>query len=749
LLENLNKLFVYPTQRSIKNSLKKEKTLINIISIKEFFETVVFVKNRIIIDKIGRFLILKEAIESIDIKKIGFSGNFLDFLEHSQFIFKFFDELNSEFVPFGALRGQDVYAEFEDHLSLLEKVYLEYKKILEQKGYHDPSIYDSMEINIEYVKRFEEIVIKTVGYLTKKELKTIADVSKYTKVTITLEIDRYNKNMLEKLNEFGFLLEGYGLYELNFNDLSYTKQSLKSEFASINSYRFSQKISQGAYIFHLLYKLKNDPKTDSIHIILLDEDFEELLKGLDFFNNLNFAMGEPLQKTELFKNITSLLEEKSELLLSQKGIEPLATLLKNSFKNHRNFDLIRDTLFSLEGSKKLLENYNSYDVGELLMRELKKSSLDDIGGGKIKVTGLLEARNIELDSVIVVGFNKGIFPSKNQKDLFLNSKLKRACGIPTNEDRENLQMHFFASLLRSAKRVDILYLENEDFEPSAFLSHFPHKEIAVLEGELNSAFFGRQKREALEDDEIVEDINLKTFTLSHTSLQTYLTCKRKFYYRYIKKLKDSSEENRVPLMLGSRFHEVMRELGEEIPLDEVKLLDILKNGMIKKGDSALELFEADLFLKGCESFVKKEVERLKSGIKPLYFELELESEIEGFRFKGTIDRVDLLDDGYAIIDYKTGKNIKIDTSKNVEKSTNFQLAIYKIALQNELNISANSAFYYDIKRGALLNENTLCVKEKLLREKLQELAEKRQTFSKTHLKTECRRCPYTILCGRE
>ena len=91
--------------------------------------------------------------------------------------------------------------------------------------------------------------------------------------------------------------------------------------------------------------------------------------------------------------------------------------------------------------------------------------------------GLLETRGVEFEAVIVVDFNDDVFPKQEEKDLFINSEIRRDVGLPLIIDRENLQKLYFERLLQKSKYVSISFLDNNDSKISRFFHDFPELKI--------------------------------------------------------------------------------------------------------------------------------------------------------------------------------------------------------------------------------------------------------------------------------
>jgi ATP-dependent helicase/DNAse subunit B len=113
-----------------------------------------------------------------------------------------------------------------------------------------------------------------------------------------------------------------------------------------------------------------------------------------------------------------------------------------------------------------------------------------------------------------------------------------------------------------------------------------------------------------------------------------------------------------------------------------------------------------------ERFIRKEQERGPLKTRPRFFEasfggktgLTSESdneivhpepiEIGGVKLRGKIDRIDLADDGFTIVDYKSGSSKKL---KHIERGTSLQLPLYLRVAEDLLR-----SIHYDLKGVAAL-----------------------------------------------
>lgn len=184
---------------------------------------------------------------------------------------------------------------------------------------------------------------------------------------------------------------------------------------------------------------------------------------------------------------------------------------------------------------------------------------------------------------------------------------------------------------------------------------------------------------------------------SHSRLECFENCPRKYFYQYMKKM--SSDESSISLEFGTLLHRVLEEKGRTLNnLDHNKLNNILYDGV----ESEEILGINDLKKKYWEVWDNKDSEgrnyndKLDIFLNVLNKEMEQETIWEPYRFeqyfefvydnkvifRGFIDRIDKNEDGhFRVIDYKTSKK----TYEQKKLSTSQQFALYAMAILLEFN----------------------------------------------------------------
>lgn len=193
----------------------------------------------------------------------------------------------------------------------------------------------------------------------------------------------------------------------------------------------------------------------------------------------------------------------------------------------------------------------------------------------------------------------------------------------------------------------------------------------------------------MEREKFIAKLPSEKFKVSFSSLDTFKTCPRKYYYNYLLKLPRIDRPwfsfgNFNHLVLEKFYNVIIRckKVGKEYDRKQI---------MYKAFYSALKRFRKDT-MKGrnggitadqlyeSKGLLKRYLEKIQ-GAEPevMWTERKFEVDLgEGVLIRGFIDRVDRIDENtFQIVDYKT-------SSKTYKPDKNHQLNIYALALKSIL-----------------------------------------------------------------
>ncbi|RXJ87421.1 PD-(D/E)XK nuclease family protein [Arcobacter sp. CECT 8985] len=780
-MQNNQRLIVYPTSRAIRQNvlLQKDtnKLLPFFLTIDDFFKKSFSYSNKKSIDEEQKFIFLKESIKFDEFKKLGISSNFTQFLKQSDYIFRFFNEISSEKVSIDDIKDVDTYEFYNEHLEILKKVKQNYIEILEKNNYIDRvNEVKYQKINLDFLKKFSDIKLYFEGYFTNVEFDKIIEISKNINLIININTNEYNKKSYEIFKNIGIELENDFNYSLDItNKKIIKKQKKENNFSNFEIKGFSSRISQIAYIKSCIVNSINkgvDPS--NIALILPDESFATNLRLFDDEGYFNYAMGIDINNSNSYKLLYSLYNYANEKdIKNSQSIEFYAIDINflneilsfwNTQINKNSFSVLCNYLIEYEKNKEILKKLKEViykldnllfsnntnilfkEVVKILLQKISNITIDDINSGKITVMGLLESRAIKFETVIICDFNESYIPKISLKDKFLSTKVKEFAKLPTVKDRENLQKYYYKRLIENCKNLYVSFVSNDTSTISRFASELFDKRLddSTYDNNYKHILYKKQKINHF-DKQIIEKIDLSKLTWSATSLKTYLQCKRKFYFQYILRLK----EHEISLKpkgfeLGDIIHKILYEYYE-LGFDTKERLQALFTKYTNK--NPFLTLELEVWKKKIEQFYNFEKQRIQN-IQVLQKEMPFNITYQNINIKGVIDRVDKINDTYLVIDYKTSANLKVDSLKNYEKSCDFQLEFYFLALQNIYKTSNIESYYYDLNSTKLLKEVAINEKLDLLNETFAELKTTKVNFEKCEDKSICNFCSYKTLCNR-
>ena len=773
---------ILPSSRAIRAAILKEKEhnsfLPSYITMSDFLQRALVVEDYIRVDDDTRTLLLLEASDFKSFSALNIERNFFTFTQNSSYIFRFFEELSGELVDIDSLAMADTYGDYEEHIEILQELYVRYEKLCKVKKILDPIfLAKNYTLNHSYIKSQEEVLLVVEGYLTNFELKILQECAQIVPLRLRFYANEFNIKMQDKLKDLGIEIVEEKNQIINLSTKSIEGSSPVRSNALVSCESFSQRLLQVAFIKQKVKEfIDKGIAPEKIVVVLPNENFAEHLKRFDEKCNFNFAMGESLRSSSFMQAIeavTQYLDNKTvqnRSRLNRVGVDlaeglqskykssiselDFNTLLYPFIKEERNkavLKIIDEELFYFEKLLPILQKSTFKSALHLFINRLKNRSTDDVRGGKITVMGVLETRSVTFDGVIVVDFNEGTVPRKSEKDLFLNSSTRIKAGLPGAQDRESLQKLYYNNLFLRAQEVAISYVSSVDAVPSRFLTQLGiETRSSYDESQWAGVLFKSHMKEELSEHKIEQAYDFTQHNLSATGLKSFLSCKRRFYHRYVDGLTEHHIEEDLPQEheIGTALHAALQEVYEKKSRFSSKeelqkaIGEALK---VHSADTVLDKYLQKMWIKRLDAFIDNEIERFKEA-EVMACEKSLSTEVCGIRLNGNIDRIDRTLDGLEVLDYKSGSYPKY-TARTVENAKDFQLEFYYLLAKNEAEVK--SCGYYDLKSGKIITEDLLETKLELLYKHLEELRETKVfDFEKTEELKECTYCPYTDLCGR-
>lgn len=209
-----------------------------------------------------------------------------------------------------------------------------------------------------------------------------------------------------------------------------------------------------------------------------------------------------------------------------------------------------------EGSSRVfLEDATVFNLVEKIVKG-ETLNFDGVPLKGLQIMGVLEARALDFETVIIPSMNERIFPRSKFGATFIPMVLRRAYRLNTNEDQESAYIYFFYRMISRANDVYLLYDARttgmKSSQPSRFIHQLRH--IIVPENlkydilPYNLVSVATPTILVNKTNDIMEKINRfrssdNPLYLSATSIERYLGCPVAFYLENIAGFRQGEEMN--------------------------------------------------------------------------------------------------------------------------------------------------------------------------------------------------------------
>lgn len=797
------------------------------LTIAEFFEKIAFTKE-CMIPKNTRDFFMFQALQNvkqnykskIEYGFLNFETSFMIFLQTSSVLLQFYDELREHKIPItkeSLLKFSqiDSYEEYSDQLLLLAAIYEEYSELLRANNLTD-SLYSDTHANYEifsqYLQSFSSIHIELEGFISPLQYEILISVSKITPIFLHFKTDYYNIghfHFLDKqLESFKSYIYDVGTQELLCQDTN------KLQVKNIQLYKTSKPFSQANLAIFLANKwqkeiLSGEASESDFAIILPNEKFCHHLITLDSCNLFNFAMGIHIGYLESYNALLALHD--TYMQTNKFDIEPLiaflsrqtmdkntqqmqalqsqcnqdSTIISNPNITHlesiltilfANEDVLLAQMMKILATFNLVENRQFFNVETLsfkhifmiFMREISRLTTHDVSGGKIRVIGALEARNLHFKEVLILDFTDEYVPNITHDDMFLSSKIRSHYNMPTRLDKENLYKHHYYNIMKNTKIPHISFVSNDKKIPSSMLFEL---HCDILSAKSIDTLFSYYDKTKQNDITFYEDTykpfsDCKISHLSATKLNTYKDCKRKFYFSYIENLKEEvTQSQHIGTIIHDWLHKAyMPYQGSILTQDSINTIESsfysnlqsLHALVLNANNTAMQtqidmatFMRLDNFSANMKDFFDYERVRVQTScIQLLGLEYKFEVPYQNYNFLGFVDRIDKVDSKIIFYDYKTGA--KAPSNDNLQMAFYALSSPYMQILQPYNDLNMEFAYYHLATKDK--NKMIQTQKDKVLEQNINTINNILHTFGTENTMTDdlsiCKSCSYAVLCNR-
>ncbi len=325
----------------------------------------------------------------------------------------------------------------------------------------------------------------------------------------------------------------------------------------------------------------------------------------------------------------------------------------------------------------------------------------------LQIMGVLETRNLDFKRVIICNMNEGNFPPASSMNSMVPFNLRRAFGLPVQEQNDAIYAYTFYRLLHCAEEVHLIYSTESDEGKAGERSRYIHQ--LALESGLEvteQTVYVPVDLQPSQPIVIPKDENIlrilskyeidarkeKQHRLSPSAINVWLDCRLKFYFQYVVEIREREEvqEKIDPAVFGNLAHYSLEYLYNGFNRRKGRFYiqpedfdDLRENWVSPAVDLAIRKHfsltdHEEVTLSGqlviardvLQRYIKRllEVDKSYAPFEIISIEgsndytadisLELPDGKKKVGLKGIIDRVDRVGDTIRLVDYKSGSDKK-------------------------------------------------------------------------------------------
>jgi hypothetical protein len=494
-----------------------------------------------------------------------------------------------------------------------------------------------------------------------------------------------------------------------------------------------------------------------------------LISALSDEDVANITMGYPIKQTPIASRVRHILSwSQNDSKPPKDVLLELVETLKSELKSDATAldQLYQEATFrivlQLNRVLDLIQNHQleltSKSLQCLIDQMLSVLTVPFLGEPVLgtQIMGVLETRNLDFKNVIMLSVNEGMLPKAANDGSFIPYTLRKAFGMTIPEHKTAVYAYYFFRLMQRAENVALVYNTATEGLNRGEMSRFmlqlmiengfeiEHKTLSTSAVELQ-----QPRKIDIPKNAEIREILLEKYSkdatgtgLSPSAINTFLTCKLKFYLRYVIGLEAKKPDvaNLDNAAIGTWFHKsaeiLYRKISNQLNLDEnnkfveftetiinaddlkVYLGDTKREEIVdmafvhenaRRGEARLAL--APMEYTGEELIVRRLLsDNLKRLIlldiqKAPFTLLAMEKKVSEvitigdntIKIGGYIDRMDNIDGYLRIVDYKTGGRLKMlktdklqdlfDEKKITENRNYLQALIYSLLISKTLKNS--------------------------------------------------------------
>jgi ATP-dependent DNA helicase UvrD/PcrA len=377
----------------------------------------------------------------------------------------------------------------------------------------------------------------------------------------------------------------------------------------------------------------------------------------------------------------------------------------------------------------------------LLSGEDEAPGAPEIEGDAITVMTIHQAKGLEFDAVFVPALVEGRLPQSGRSQRF---ELPAAVLEPLVRGREDViaeeRRLLYVAMTRARKKLYLtraaVYEGRRRWRESRFLEEV-RASGAVVERQFPAPIVPTHTLPASGEG----FSSPSPLTLSYSSIQTYRDCPRQYWFRYEQRLPARQSAEAVQ---GVILHEVLRRAGEVRRAGEQVTAGRLKSWHASAWQATAFPDERRAPTFKRNGLAQLEAFRAAGGFDspPELVERDFTAAVDGFTLHGIIDRVDRVDSGWRIVDYKTGRPAG-------RARRDLQVALYGLGAAGALGLEAAELEIVYLASGTRITLDGVPSLQEEARRIASEAAEGIRSggFEPQPERRKCRLCPYRLACA--
>ena len=238
------------------------------------------------------------------------------------------------------------------------------------------------------------------------------------------------------------------------------------------------------------------------------------------------------------------------------------------------------------------------------------------------------------------------------------------------------------------------------------------------------------------------------FKVSPYKLKMFETCPLQYKFTYIDFLSDEYKKAKPYLTMGAHVHNALHDFYDKVKTADrtwEKLEELLRkrwtenrNGFADKEDEKKWGMKALQMLK--IYFNKHDVKKTPAMLED-YYDMDVDNDL---KVLGRIDRVDKDEEGYHVIDYKTGKFDEEDIS-------DMQLVVYAMIMSHNMKVPVYKASYLYLQNNKWhsinISEDDFQDSVDQIKEKVEKIKQEKEFAPR--INKYCKSCDYIEICPKK